>query len=559
MTRPPRRRRGAAWGLRIYRAAIVVATAVALRTAPRTDLIPLGEPPLEIAAVARILPDAEAFAARADGSFTIKNRSGDPIGRLVRTSPASDHVIGFSGPSDVALIFDEDDHIVHVSLVSSGDTRDHVAAVVESSLFWDGILGRTWSEAAVGLPVDAVSGATLTSLAILEGIVARLGGTPTSLRFPDPVAVSEVERFFPTAAAFSGSGPVQAVRDADGVILGHAFRSSPDGDHIVGYQGPTDTLVALDEHGRVLGLQIRSSYETEEYLQYIRNDPSWDTPLRGIALDDLPDVDIDQAEVEGVSGATMTCRAMAESVIIRARAIRDAPQILDARSRSAIQWRPRDAATAIIVLIALWLGFTHRPLPRTRLLLQLAVVVGLGFANGDLVSQAVLAGWARHAIPWRTAAGLTLLVAVALIVPLLTGRNLYCRDLCPHGALQKLARRRFRGRVRMRGSLAKRLASLPAVLLVAVLGLVLFAPAFNLATIEAFDAYVLRHAGIATVVIAVVGLLVSTRVPMAYCRFGCPTGAFLSFLRTSGTHDRLTRRDLVALACVAAAWVFTRT
>jgi hypothetical protein len=76
---------------------------------------------------------------------------------------------------------------------------------------------------------------------------------------------------------------------------------------------------------------------------------------------------------------------------------------------------------------------------------------------------------------------------------------------------------------------------------------------FNLAAIEPFDAYVPRVAGGATLTIAVVGLLASLLEPMAYCRYGCPTGAVLNYVRRRGVGDGFQKRDLAALALLALA------
>ena len=464
----PRRTTLRATLLRGYRVLIVVAVATALRSVRSPDVIPLDAPPLPLDVVQTLLPTAGELTARRDGSFTVLSDDGSPLGRLLRTAPRSDSVIGFSGPTDVALLFDARDVIVHAAIIRSGDTHDHVLAVQDDAAFWKGIRGRSWKDAAAGIDVDAVSGATLTSLALIEGIARRLGGTAPSLRFPDPIRVEELTPVFPSAHSLDDEGPLRAVIDVGGSILGYVFRTSPDGDGVVGYQGPTDTLVALDSSYRVIALRARSSFETPEYIGYIENDPSWDAPLRGTPLDALPDLDLDAAEVEGVSGATMTSVAMAGSVTVRARVIREARSAESSNPAVGFRWQFRDALTAGIVLAALWLGFSRKHRPRWRLALQLGVIVGLGILNGDLVSQAVLVGWARGAVPWRSAAGLTLLVTVALVVPLLTGRQLYCRDLCPHGALQKLARRRFRGRVRATGPAARRLAALPSLLLLAI-------------------------------------------------------------------------------------------
>ncbi|HSH15791.1 MAG TPA: FAD:protein FMN transferase, partial [Verrucomicrobiae bacterium] len=77
--------------------------------------------------------------------------------------------------------------------------------------------------------------------------------------------------------------------------------------------------------------------------------------------------------------------------------------------------------------------------------------------------------------------------------------------------------------------------------------IVLTGTGFSLINLEGFDAWAWRTAGTVTVVIAVAGLAASVFVPHAYCRFGCPTGALLGFVRSAGSADHWGRRDTVAL------------
>ena len=57
-------------------------------------------------------------------------------------------------------------------------------------------------------------------------------------------------------------------------------------------------------------------------------------------------------------------------------------------------------------------------------------------------------------------------------------------------------------------------------------------------------------------VIAIGGLIASLFVPMAYCHYGCPTGALLNFIRGHGRTDRFGRRDIAGALLVALAAVF---
>ena len=76
---------------------------------------------------------------------------------------------------------------------------------------------------------------------------------------------------------------------------------------------------------------------------------------------------------------------------------------------------------------------------------------------------------------------------------------------------------------------------------------------FSLVDIEPFDAWVFYVAGWATITIAIVGLVASRYIPMAYCRYGCPTGTILNYLRFNSRSDRWSHRDWLAFALVLFA------
>ena len=93
---------------------------------------------------------------------------------------------------------------------------------------------------------------------------------------------------------------------------------------------------------------------------------------------------------------------------------------------------------------------------------------------------------------------------------------------------------------------------MPGLLLGFVLIVVFLKLPLDLAGIEPFDAWSIKGVGVATVVVAIVGLAFSVFVPMGYCRFGCPTGFLLDLVR----RDRggFCKRDywLLALLLLSA-------
>lgn len=559
----PRRNRLRPWGWLLFRVAVLAAIVWLVRQQHVWHLAQAQghrQAALKLDQVLRFYPQAAALSPwnPEHGGQTVLDRDGQPLGYVVQTSPASDPIIGYAGPTNTLIAFDRQNRILGLEILHCGDTQDHLQAVLADRRFLRSFDGLTWHEAAARRDVDGVSGATLTSLAIVEGIVRRLGGAVHSYRFPDPVTVSEVRSFLPEAAeltAWDERPGLLCVVDASGRLLGFAGRTSPAADDLIGFQGPTDTLFVLDAQQRVLGIAMRRSYDTDEYLPWVTDDKYFMSRFDGKRLDELAEVDPAQAGIEGVAGATMTSMTMAYGLQQAAQAARDASP-----AAAAPSWKlaARDWGTAAVVLGGLLLAFTNlRGRRWVRIGFQGLVIGYLGLVNGDLISQSLLVGWSQNGVPWQFAPGLVLLAAVALLTPLLTQRQVYCHQLCPHGAAQQLLKnvvpRRWRPALRWPKWLLRAAALLPWLLLVWVILVAMRQLPFNLAAIEPFDAYVPRVAGGATLTIAVVGLLASLLEPMAYCRYGCPTGAVLNYVRRRGVGDGFQKRDLAALALLALA------
>ena len=350
--------------------------------------------------------------------------------------------------------------------------------------------------------------------------------------------------------------------DREGRLLGLALRTSPQADNVSGYRGPTDCLVALDPSGKkVTGVQLRRSFDTESYVDQVRRAKPFLDQFVGRSVEDLASFHYPRERVEGVSGATMTARAAAEGIRRRMAAE------LKAAPRKSWRLQARDLGLATVILAALVLAFTPiRGKGWVRLAWQVVLVGYVGLVNHDLLSLALLGGWTVHGWAVKASPSLLLLAGVALGVPWVTRRQVYCHQICAHGAAQQLlgaaGSKLFRrgtplgkrsGRSIKWRKTAARLELLPGLLLALALATLLLGWNFSLAKLEAFDAWVWTAASGAAITIAVVGLVASLFVPQAYCRYGCPTGALLRFLRSAGSADRWGARDSIALLFVAAS------
>lgn len=521
-------------------------------------------PTIDLATARQVFPNAgrvHRYDTDQRANLVLDERN-QPLGYILFTSPESDELIGYSGPSNLVIGVGLDGRIQRVQLVSSKDTRAHVEQVRSAEAFWRQFVGRSRDK--LHEHVDAVSGSTLTSLAMAEGLERRLAGSVRSLRFAEPVSVAEVQTFFPQAASLAEDLPRPGwfqVLDDRGKPLGFVVRSSPQADNVIGYAGPTETLIAVDrDEQTVLAIQLRKSYDTGAYVERVKRDEQYLQSLAGRTIEQWSRINFTQEGIEGVSGATQTSFAIAEGIRRRLTKIAS-----DQTASQASSWRPKfhELGLALIIVGAITIGFTHlKGNRRMRRVWQVVLMVGFGLALGDLLSLALLAGWAKNGIPWQSAPSLVLLVAVALLVPWSTRRQIYCHHLCPHGAAQEWLGRFRQLHVRLPERWHPWLAWLPYALLGIALALSVSVPRFDLSSLEPFDAWVLKQAAIVPAVIAVVGLIASLFVPMAYCRFGCPTGALLKMVRSHAS-EQFRWPDGIALVliaiCGAKVWMTSST
>ncbi|WP_158249705.1 FMN-binding protein [Rhodopirellula sp. MGV] len=535
-----------------------------------------------------ILPEVFSIepTADAEGFWQAFDSNRQAIARVGRTLPAANDVIGYRGPTEALVVIDAEFNLLGVRLINSADTKEHVNAVRLATDFFDQF--REWrfddsgSQESPSKPeIDAVSGATLTSLALAKGVMARIGGSRQSLVFPEPIEVDEISDWFPKADYITNSNYSAAVYDAENQRIGQVLRSGAFTDSIAGYQGPTELLFRIRDDNRsnakdviIEAIKIRSSFDNEPYVRYCRMERSFWKKFTGQTRRHLAGMTLEQSGVEGVSGATMTSLAIAETVYqtcecwneqqrLETERQRDRTTLWGRMTHSRIgKWgndvRLSNAGFACILLM-IGLGtvkrlgwFRKRWFRRVWLV---TVVVVVGFWSGNMLSMSLIAGWAGEGIAWRLAPGLALIALIALVGPAAGKSNPYCNHVCPHGALQQLIRpsQHSSRRIKLNRKLAWMMTMIPGCSLTIAYLTLLFYPTVELANWEPFHAYLFRLAPTVSIAFAVATLVASAWIPMGYCRYGCPTGRLIEYLRRRATGHRLTVSDGTAIVLLAVA------
>ncbi len=378
-----------------------------------------------------------------------------------------------------------------------------------------------------------------------------------------PISVAEVREFLPEAFSLkvddSSGLKGLIVFNKDRKQIGYALRTMPECRDIIGYSGPTDALLVFDSEDRGMGVSIRHSYDTPSHVEDVTLDFLFMESWNGKNRDEIAAIkDFGAAGIYAVSGATRTSEALRESITRRLRL-----EVLpEKKYRINLTWR--DAILIIFLLIGCLFAFCKKKsIQRWRWLFSITTVGVLGIWLGDLIAQSLLVGWVESRIPWEQIPGLVIFVAASFVIPWFSGQPVYCQFICPHGNIQRWTRKLLPAEWKrpLPDDAKWILRWIPVMLLAVVLVVSFLGLDFDLAGIEPFDAYLIQSAGLATIMVAVSGFILSLFFPMSYCKFGCPTGWVLEFLRRRTGRAYFEMRDwmgLVLLAVAVALFLFGR-
>ena len=129
-------------------------------------------PELPVTDIQAYFTDAAKTKAIDTAFYEVKDAKGNKLGTVLFSSPYSDNVKGFNGPTPLLIALDAEWRIKNVVLLENKETPVYAQRVVNGGLYeaWNGLT----PDEALNKEVDAVSGATFTSNGVKKSLKARL-------------------------------------------------------------------------------------------------------------------------------------------------------------------------------------------------------------------------------------------------------------------------------------------------------------------------------------------------------------------------------------------------
>jgi predicted membrane-bound spermidine synthase len=325
-------------------------------------------------------------------------------------------------------------------------------------------------------------------------------------------------------------------------LKGYVFDSAAWSEPVYGYGGPMALVAFAEPNGLLIDFKVTHSQETPGYLQWLGE---WMASLRGQGLFGAQTLD----GVDGVSGATLSSQAILSLLANAGQHFAGAvlaqeamPEPISPHWTKTLDWKLLSWASALILALA---AIYHGRLwSRVLVLTYVTAISGFWLNRQYALDQVtrLLQGEGLLSVPL---ASLCLLLGVPLLVCLFG--NIYCGYLCPFGALQELLGliipKRYKPTLALSALTQARFIKY-GLLFVLVLGFFISRntkvlgsdPLVSFFSLRFRSQDIVTSTGFVIALLVLVGGLFFTRL---WCRYLCPTGAFLSLFNHLAGPKRL--------------------
>lgn len=370
----------------------------------------------------------------------------------------------------------------------------------------------------------------LLAIAILMAISAREGkffGYAFSQIFSkdenvkaEAISIDEAKKIFPDATSMNklNEDEIQLF-DVNHKELGWLLQTMPSCSDINGFNGKVPLLIGINPNKEIIDIIMLDNSETPAFAEKVQKEllNSWNGKLAKEAA---------TLGIDSVTGATYTSNAVIESV---KRRLASFEKISIARENLKIKQIISETIAAIFLIIALFAHFMPTKLAKYRNYILIAAVIIPGFWLGRFASLETFNSFGTNGFPIYTQFFLIIVISLAIIIPLLSGKAFYCIWYCPFGAAQELIGKILPKKINISGKLGKFLKSLRPTILIIIVFLLIIGIKFNLGEIEPFSAF--KSLAIIPLTIAIIALLLSLFIAKPWCNYFCPTGQILECVR----------------------------
>jgi len=301
---------------------------------------------------------------------------------------------------------------------------------------------------------------------------------------------------------------------------------------IKGFSGPIKMIIGINNDGEIIKVHVLSHKETPPYISDL------DSFLRQFENKKISDPFILNKDIDGISHATITSKAITKSVRISLKKIIEKTQnIPSPQGRNSSE---KIHIKEIIIPLVLFIMSIISLYYKKKFLRWATLVISflyLGLIKVQMLSIIQIANLSMHKIPYFSANPLFYILLSSTLLTLIFWGNLYCRTICPFAFVEEflflpLGKKIFKKRIAPAICNMARIARYMLLFLILILSVFFFNS--NIANIEVFVLLFTRTPSIWGWILIIVIFLASALYCRFWCRFLCPMGAFNTLIAQFG-------------------------
>ncbi len=354
-----------------------------------------------------------------------------------------------------------------------------------------------------------------------------------------PVILTEQTAFFPELVEDFSYYEHDSVTDcyylynSDNKLDCYVLLTMPYCEEFEGFGGCIPFAIVFNPDYKIRELHLLEHNETPSWIESLEEEGFFDLFV-GMTCEDVL-----STEINAVTGATFSSEAIIKSCNKRLSLYSDTEG-----TNGGADWLNilGIVVSFLFLIFAIFSFLAPKKTNRFRIFLLIASVGILGFWQGDFLSLALLNNWLVNGMKIWPQIFLFVVLILAILLPIVTNKSFYCQFVCPFGAAQELVGKINKRKVTFSKPFTKILRYVRFVFLFVLVVMLVIAVDFSLENFEPFSAFKFQFASATVLILALVMLFLSIFFNKPWCRFFCPTGAFLSMLR--GKSGKSTKKQI---------------
>ncbi len=374
---------------------------------------------------------------------------------------------------------------------------------------------KSWNSILKSVVNLALIGLLLLSVAAWRGQIFGISlKKDAKIEYTVKIDLDDCKVFFPGLESIQKVSNLQFnFFDYSGELLGYAFAYK--GEH--GYGGRVPLITFTNEDEVICGVLLGENFESKSYLSDIVENGilyKWN----GISRNKVSSI-----KVDAIAGATITSQAIISGVQNSATTI---------QTVSIFKlWSVENMISLFLLGVFVIACFFPKRAMKYRTVLQVLSIVVFGFWLGRLISFVQIINWISGGVNWQIQFIMVILLTLSIVIPIIFGKAFYCTWVCPFGAAQELCGKACSKKIQIPVKGTKILKPLRERIFLALLVSLWLGFSFDLTLIEPFTIFSIKQVDYWIIGFASAFLLIGMFIPKAWCRFFCPVGFILEWIR----------------------------